>query len=58
MSVELHQRVEVTARENLKRLPPPLGQVGGRGLLGHRPLSIQDRRFQQPSERLASLASG
>jgi hypothetical protein len=39
-------RVEITAIRSLKRPAQKLHQVGGRGLLGHRALSILDRCFR------------
>ena len=39
--VEAHRRVKVTTIRSLKRFPRKLHQVGGRGLLSHRPPSIQ-----------------
>ena len=55
-SVDAHHRVKVTAIRSLKRLPHKLDQVGGRGLLGHRALSIADRCFRQVSERAQGVA--
>jgi hypothetical protein len=54
--VEPHNGVKITATHDLKPLPRQLHQVVGRGLLGHRALSIADRCFRQASERALSLA--
>jgi hypothetical protein len=35
-----HHRIDITAIRSLKRPAHKLNQVGGRGLLGHRPVSI------------------
>jgi hypothetical protein len=53
---QAHHHVKVTATHGLVPLSRKPRQVGGRGLLWHPPLSIPDRRFPQPSERLAGLA--
>src|SRR4029077_19237336 len=39
--VEAHHRVKVKATSSLVETPHKLNRVGGRGLVGHRPVSIR-----------------
>ena len=53
--VEGQDRIPVTVSRGRPEAAYTLSQVGGCGLIGHRVLSIPNRRFQQSSERRASL---
>src|SRR5271167_2939907 len=55
-SKEARYRVKVPARKGLETTAYKLHRVRGRGLLGHRSVSIADRCFRQSSERAQGLA--
>src|SRR5271165_3207546 len=50
------QCLEVVPVDSLKTRAHSLHQVGGRGLLGHRALSIADRFIRERSERVVTPA--